>query len=126
MDVGAPPPDPRRRTELEEELTRNFSRTFRCYVKNDFRSQEHFLGTTTVNRGHYGAMARGEVDPKLSMLFRCTREVGHCPDAILCDLCARTYGPCVVPLDFDALPKDAETLRQLHEILRRLRERPPM
>ena len=97
----------------DDPLALSFSRTLRAYVQSSFASQEAFLAETCINRGHFGAMARGKVDPKLTMLYRCTRAVGRCPSVLLCGQCVRTYGPCAADLR-DPLPPDARTLLDLH------------
>jgi hypothetical protein len=100
----APPDDP---------LALSFSRSLRSYVQSSFASQEAFLAETCINRGHFGAMARGKVDPKLSMLYRCTRAVGRCPSVLLCGQCVRIYGPCAATL-LDPPPAEARTLLEIH------------
>jgi hypothetical protein len=91
-----------------------FARTFRKYVEQRFVSHEEFLASTNINRGHFGEMANGKVDTKLSMVFRCTRLVGHCPHELLCELCVRFAGPCIVPFDACGVSPDVRTVRDLH------------
>ena len=100
--------------DAAEILRLSFSRCLRGYMEEVFPSREEFLDLTNINRGHLGSMSNGKVDPKLSMLLRCTRSIGHCPTCLLCELCSRSYGHCVVPL-VSPFPRDAKTLKEIHE-----------
>ena len=119
LQVGMPAP------EAGEAMRRCFSRTLRGYVEKAFRSHEEFLDLTSINRGHFGGMVNGKVDPKLSMLFRCTRCLGRCPGELLCDFCMRSFGSCVAPTDSRFLPDGARTARDLCDALQGIRRSPP-
>ena len=100
--------------ESNDILMTNFSRVFRIYVKDGFTSHENFIDRTNVNRGHAGKMANGTVDCKLTTLYRCSRSVGYCPSALLCETCFKSYGVCPVEFPLRGVPLDVLTLRDLH------------
>jgi len=67
-----------------------------------------------INRGHLNEILNKKVDPKLSTVFRMTRRVDRCPNVLLCEICARTFGPCVHAIDPEDVVPDVKTLRDLH------------
>ena len=95
-------------------LATNFSRVFRKYVDFGFASHEQFIDLTNINRGHERKMGKGDVDCKISMLFRCSRSVGNCPSMLVCEMCIKSFGSCPVAFPANPLPPDIHTLKDLN------------